>query len=131
MPGAATAPDSELLASVFGGMALDDDLNTPSALTHLHVIANSINRLPETAERAGLQAGFRRAGMLMGLFQCDPIKWLRGDTDDTGLVEQRIATRAMARNECRFADADRIRDELAAEGILLEDGPGGTTWRRG
>jgi cysteinyl-tRNA synthetase len=48
--------------------------------------------------------------------------------DDT--IDPRIAARTLARKERRFADADRLRDELAADGILLEDGPSGTTWRR-
>jgi cysteinyl-tRNA synthetase len=50
--------------------------------------------------------------------------------DSSGEIEQRIAERAAAKKNRDFATADRIRDELKAEGILLEDGPGGTTWRR-
>ena len=66
----------------------------------------------------------------MGILEQSPEEWLRGDAGDAGIIEDRIAARALARKERRFADADRIRDELTAEGILLEDGPGGTTWRR-
>jgi cysteinyl-tRNA synthetase len=110
--------------------ALDDDLNAPLALAHLHELASSINRTDDPAERGKLQAALAAGGQLLGLLESPPAEWLRGDTDDASAIEERIAARTLARKERRFADADRIRDELAAEGILLEDGPGGTTWRR-
>jgi len=72
----------------------------------------------------------------MGLLERDPLEWLRGSdradatVDATG-IEERIAARVAARRERRFAEADQIRAGLAAEGILLEDKPDGTTvWRR-
>ena len=109
--------------------ALGDDLNAPLALTHLHELAGAVNRAVDAGERAVLQAALRQGAALLGLMEHDPEDWLRGEGD--AAVEERIAARAQARKERRFADADRIRDELAAAGILLEDGPGGTTWRRG
>jgi len=68
----------------------------------------------------------------MGLLESDPVEWLRGSTPaDRVQIEERIAARAEARREHRFAEADHIRAELAAEGIILEDNPDGTTtWRK-
>ncbi|MBV8776655.1 MAG: cysteine--tRNA ligase [Alphaproteobacteria bacterium] len=111
-------------------LALSDDLNAPLALSHMHELTGAINRASR-AERARLQHALAASGRLLGLLQNSPDEWLRGGEADAKDIEAQIAARALARKERRFADADRIRDELAADGILLEDGPGGTTWRRG
>jgi len=66
---------------------------------------------------------------LLGLLQVSAVEWFQGDADAPA-IEQRIADRTEAKKSRDFATADRIRDELKAEGIILEDGPGGTTWRR-
>ena len=81
---------------------------------------------------ARLQASLRAAGELLGLLTAHPLQWLQGGSlGEAERIEMRIAERAQARKERRFADADRIRAELAAEGIVLEDRPDGTTeWRR-
>ena len=68
------------------------------------------------------------AARLLGFLNERPDGWFRGG--DTGDVQARIDERADAKARRDFAEADRIRAELADEGVLLEDGPGGTTWRR-
>jgi cysteinyl-tRNA synthetase len=112
--------------------ALDDDMNTPLALTQLHGLVGEVNRASSDAERSALQGALATGGRLMGLLESDPAEWLRGSTPvDRVQIEERIAARAEARRERRFAEADHIRAELTAEGIILEDNPDGTTtWRK-
>jgi len=113
--------------------ALDDDMNTPLALTGLHELAGAVNRAGSDTERAALQSALAIGGRLMGLLERDPLDWLRGsDTADATRIEERITARAAARRERRFAEADQIRAELAAEGVVLEDKPDGTAawWRK-
>jgi cysteinyl-tRNA synthetase len=95
--------------------ALEDDLNTPLALSRLVAIEDA----------SVLKASAR----LLGLLTVSQDEWFRGEGDASD-IEQRIAARTEAKKNRDFATADRIREELKAEGILLEDGPGGTTWRR-
>jgi cysteinyl-tRNA synthetase len=110
--------------------ALEEDLNAPLALHFMHEYLAALNQANDNQERANWQYGLRAAGGLLGLLEQSPQEWLRGGQADAD-VEAQIVARAKARKDRRFADADRIRDELAAEGIVLEDGPDGTTWRRG
>lgn len=95
--------------------ALSDDLNTPLALSRLGAIDDP--------------ATLVASAQLMGLLTASADEWFRGD-GDSGDIEARIAARAEAKARRDFTEADRIRNELVAEGVLLEDGPSGTTWRR-
>jgi cysteinyl-tRNA synthetase len=110
---------------------LDDDLNTPLALSHLHELSRAIYRAAAPIERGRLQSALIATGQLLGLLQDKPVNWLRGGPDRfASQIEERIEARAAARRERRFADADRIRAELSDDGVVLEDKPDGTTvWR--
>jgi cysteinyl-tRNA synthetase len=113
--------------------ALEDDLNTPLALTRMHEMVGAINRTSSDAARSALQRALEQGGRLMGLLEQDPLAWLRGsDQADARRIEAQIALRATARGERRFAEADKIRAALAGEGVMLEDKPDGTTtwWRK-
>jgi cysteinyl-tRNA synthetase len=71
----------------------------------------------------------RASAALLGLLESSADDWFKGGADESA-IEARIAERAEAKQNRDFATADRIRDELKAEGIVLEDSPNGTTWRR-
>lgn len=115
--------------------ALGDDINTPKAIAHLFELKTRLNAATDAAEKARLKGALLLGGDVLGLLGQDPEAWLRGvgggadglsDTDIDALIEQR----RQARTDKDFALSDKIRDDLAAQGIILEDGADGTTWRR-
>jgi cysteinyl-tRNA synthetase len=115
--------------------AMDDDFNTPEALAVLFDLAHAINRTrsSEPARAAALGALLRKLAEPLGLLQRGSEEFLRaGATDalNAADIEALIARRLEARKNRNWAESDRIRDELGSRGIVLEDGPQGTTWRR-
>lgn len=112
--------------------ALEDDLNTPQALAELSALVNRANSSDDKAEMALLKSQILAAGELLGLLQQDADGWLKSgasDGPDPGEVEELIAARQAAREARDFARADELRDQLAAMGVSIEDGPDGTRWR--
>jgi cysteinyl-tRNA synthetase len=108
--------------------ALHDDLNTPNALAALSSIASEA-RKAEGAERTKLVAQLRAGGAVLGLLQQSPADWFaRGATIDETRVQSLVDRRQAAKKERRFDEADAIRRELVAMGILLEDTPQGPRW---
>jgi cysteinyl-tRNA synthetase len=111
-------------------LALDDDFNTAEALAVLFDLANEVNR-SQSAESAGQ---LKALGKVLGLLEQEPQAFLQAGTeggeDDSAAIEARIAARIAAKKAKNFVEADRIRAELLADGIALEDSPQGTIWRR-
>lgn len=113
--------------------ALEDDINTPKALAEFFALARALNKSNDEAEMQKLAAQMYATGELMGLLGSDPEAWFAGDVDGdmpSGEIEALIARRNEARATKDFETADAIRDQLADAGITIEDGAGGTTWRR-
>ncbi len=111
--------------------ALQDDLNVPIALARLHELAGFVNKSESLEEKTQFASTLKISAYLLGILQQDPELWFQGDLGDAAEIEDLIAQRNAARASKNFAESDRIRDELTARGIILEDSANGTMWRRG
>lgn len=113
--------------------AMDDDFNTPIAFAVLFDLAHEVQRLRETDPQAAAQHGalLKQLGSVLGILQSDPEKFLQSSKEDIDVtkVEALINARNAARAQKNWAESDRIRAELAAMSIVLEDGANGTTWK--
>jgi cysteinyl-tRNA synthetase len=116
--------------------ALEDDLNTPLAQAVLHELATTLNKAETARQKAEAKGALLASGRLMGFLEQDPEAWLRwrpkaaeGLSDSE--IDALIAARRTARSERNFAEADRLRRQLTEAGIILEDKPEATIWRRG
>lgn len=115
--------------------AMADDFNTPVALSVLFDLAREINRLKDEQkpmEAAKVGALLKRLGGNLGILQNDPELFLQGElsTDESANIQGLIDARNQARDVKNWAEADRLRNELQSLGVIIEDGPTGTTWRK-
>jgi cysteinyl-tRNA synthetase len=119
-------PDAAVLA------ALEDDLNTPKALSEIFSLTRQLNKTQDDNERIERAAVLRASSELLGIAQGDVEAWFSGSGGEMSAdeIEALIDKRNKARADKDFATADAVRDELAAAGITIEDGPSATRWRR-
>lgn len=113
--------------------ALEDDLNTPGAFAAISALAGEANKAETLEDKAKAKGALLAAGDLVGLLQLDPDAWFQGggaDGPSAADIDAMLEARRAARAAKDFAEADRIRDALAEAGVVIEDGAGGSTWRR-
>lgn len=132
LPEVAAAGGEEFVARF--AAAMDDDFNTPEACAVLFDMAREVNRLKDSdiQAAAALAARLRELAGLLGVLQLDAEAFLQAGAAgkvDAAEVEALIQARLQARAEKNWGESDRIRDQLTAMGVVLEDGKGGTSWR--
>ena len=113
--------------------ALEDDLNTPRAIAEMHRLDAEAKGAASGLEQLKLKRQLKAAGGLLGLLEQEPAAWFgwrpEGSALGDGAIAELVARRNTARAARNFGEADRIRDDLRAHGVVLEDGPEGTSWR--
>jgi cysteinyl-tRNA synthetase len=121
--------DEQDVSAINFKAAMNDDFNTPEAMAVLFDLANELNKTRDIKVAAQLKG----LASLLGLLNRDPESFLKAgntDSDDASKIEQLILARTEAKQAKNFAEADKIRQDLMAQGVILEDSPQGTTWRR-
>jgi len=113
--------------------ALNDDLNTPVAIAELHALAKGLHKATP-ADKAHIKGRMLAAGRLLGILEQNPQEWLQGASTAGAIAAQAIESLIAERQEAKlakdYARADRIRADLLAQGVALEDSREGTTWKR-
>jgi len=122
------AADAQLPEAVEA--ALCDDLNTPSVLAEMARLAAEARRSSSVEERRRLKAQLLSAGAILGLLQQDPESWFGRGGDDEARIQALVDERSAAKKARDFKRADELREQLAAEGVSLEDTAQGVRWRR-
>jgi cysteinyl-tRNA synthetase len=124
-----SAPAANAIAAF--GQAMDDDFNTPIAIAALFELATEVNKTTDGSLKRQLAKTLRALASSLGLLSRPPAEVLQSGAVGLNkeMIEELIAARGAAKKGRDFARADQIRAELAAQGVVLEDGPGGTTWR--
>ncbi|MEY3831675.1 MAG: Cysteinyl-tRNA synthetase [Pseudomonadota bacterium] len=116
------------------GDAMNDDFNTPEAIASLFDLASEINRASNANTKQELSQTLKHLAGLIGLLQRSPNEFLQSGTPHTGMspaqIEEQIAARHAAKLTKNFKEADAIRERLLNDGVVLEDKPSGTVWRR-
>ena len=116
------------------GDAMNDDFNTPEAIASLFDLASEINRASNANTKQELSQTLKHLAGMIGLLQRSPNEFLQSGTPHTGMspaqIEEQIAARHAAKLTKNFKEADAIRDRLLNDGVVLEDKPSGTVWRR-
>ena len=116
------------------GDAMNDDFNTPEAIASLFDLASEINRASDANTKQELSQTLKHLAGMIGLLQRSPNEFLQSGTPHTGMspaqIEEQIAARHAAKLTKNFKEADAIRERLLNDGVVLEDKPSGTVWRR-
>ena len=116
------------------GDAMNDDFNTPEAIASLFDLASEINRASDANTKQELSQTLKHLAGMIGLLQRSPNEFLQSGTPHTGMspaqIEEQIAARHAAKLNKNFKEADAIRERLLNDGVVLEDKPSGTVWRR-